>query len=398
MVIGAGPAGLMAAATAAARGLRTALLEKNDQVGRKLRLSGGGNGNISPDVPLDRFIREMGPSGPFLRSALAAFGSELLEAFCAELGLRLECDQGRRLVRGGSAAFTEAMVRHVREVGARLILSRPVQNVRFESSGGFYVSTAEGDLEAATVVIAAGGRSYPRTGSSGDGFELARRLGHSVVAPMPALGPVRLAEGVFAGLAGVSVPRVECQVLADGKVRGRFAGAMLTTHTGLSGPAVLDASLVLARELRDGRKAHLRIDLLPGLERERIETALRDQPPDLAVLADLPQRLVRRLLELAGADLAARTLQLTRPQRHRLVELVKANMVAVADTGSWETAMVTEGGVSLKEIDPRTMQSRAVPGLFLAGEVIDAAGPCGGYNIHVALATGRLAGDSVGIV
>jgi hypothetical protein len=393
VIVGAGPAGMMAAAMSARQGYSTALLEKNDIVGRKLLLSGGGRCNITNTLPVNDFLRALGPNGGFIRSALAAFGRDQVIEFLRGLGISL-CEESSRLyVNGGARAFVNALARLLEDSRVRVFFNERVERVGLGPTGAFEIITLNGRFVARRkVIIAAGGNSYPTTGSNGDGFTLARQLGHDIVAPLPAMGPIRLSENPFTGLAGVSTPEVGVDVDADGKSRGKFVGGLLVTHHGLSGPVILDASLVLARCLQAGKSPSVTIDFLPAVERNSLDTQLRSDAAPTAALRVLPRRLRDRLLKHAGVEVQAGKVQLTRANRHRLIETLKSLTLPVANTGSWQQAMVTVGGVSLKQIDPATMESRLVKGLYFAGEVLDIAGNCGGFNIQAALSTGYLAG------
>lgn len=384
IVIGGGPAGMLSAGAAAGKGVRTALVERNDGVGKKLQMTGGGRCNIGNLIPPREFMAAFGREGQFLRPALEAFGAEQMERLLGEVGVRLRREGAMLFVQGGGRALVAGLKEFLLRRGVAVFCGQRVVKIEGACEGGFHLTT-EGESFVATnkVVIAAGGKSYPSTGSAGDGFSLAAQLGHTVTRPIPAMGAIRLVEDFFGGLAGISVPQVTVEVLADGKRAGTFSGSLLITHGGVSGPAVLDASLVIARSMQKGRKTSIKIDFVSGGEGD-----------EMLALEMLPHRLLETFLRRAGVDVAAREIQITRSQRQRLCEILRGLTLAVADTGSWEQGMVTVGGVALKEVEPRTMASRITAGVHFAGEVLDLAASCGGYNIQAAMATGYLAGIS----
>ncbi len=390
IVIGAGPAGLIASATAAQNGMKTLLLDKNDHIGRKLALTGGGRCNITNTLPPNDFLKALGPNGQFLRSALNAFDSTQLTEFLTEIGITLLADGQQRFVLGGARKLIDAISHYLRRRSVNVSLNQHVRKIEKLSDGGFRITTATDTfISDNRVIIAAGGRSYPQTGSNGDGFELARMLGHDIVKPIPAMGPVRLTGSVFPGLSGITTDSVRIELSDEKKHLATFEGQMLITHHGLSGPPILDASLVIARTLQDDRSPKLKIDFLPETPTDQLTEQLKQSPPDMTALKNIPTRLKNRLLELSSVNPGST--QLTRPQRRRLIETLKSLTLPIADTGTWQQAMVTVGGVSLKQVDPRTMQSRITPEIYFAGEVLDIAANCGGFNIQSAISTAHLA-------
>lgn len=384
IVIGAGPAGIMAAGMSAELGRRTALLEKNDLIGRKLSLAGGGRCNVSTLVPQSEFLQAFGRDGQFLRQALATFGPEELKEFLARIDVTVYEQGPQVFIAGGGKKLIEALVHFLNRQHVEILLNQNVIAITSLGEKRFKVTTADDSFIARQkVILAAGGRTYPATGSTGDGFTLAKSLGHEIRQPVPAMGTIHLKETVFSGLAGISLDDVLVEVFFEGKREGKFRGGFLITHHGISGPAILNASLTLARGLQKHGKVSIRLHFFP----DRVVK-------DVDALDSLPQRLREMILKQAGVDLSAKNIQISRSQRHAILAMLNGWNFDVADTGSWDQAMVTVGGVSLKEVDPRTMQSLLVPGLFFAGEVLDLAGACGGYNIQSAFSTGYLAGTS----
>ena len=391
LVIGAGPSGIIAAIIAAERGLRVGLLERNDLIGRKLLLAGGGRCNVSSNVGLEDFLKGFGRDGRFLRQAMMAFDFDALQNFLDRLGAQSYQNEDQLFIRGGGRVFVDALGGELRNLGVKVMLSQRVAKIIYsgqvhtETDQAFFdVITEKDRYLARKVILALGGRSYPITGSSGDGFRLARELGHNVVTPTPAMGPIRVKKNPFAGLAGISLERVRVEVFLDSKRVGSFEGGLLLTHHGLSGPAILNASIEIARGFQKKQLAEVKIYLFPD---ERID--------DPFAVDKLPKRIRNQVLAGLGVDLMKKPIQFTRTQRHELLEFLNGFKLEVAELSAWEEAMVTAGGVALSEVDPKSMASKKVDGLYIAGELLDLAGNCGGYNIHSAFATGYLAGQNV---
>jgi predicted Rossmann fold flavoprotein len=384
IVIGAGPAGIIAAGMAAGQGARTAILERNDLIGKKLLLTGGGRCNISNLLSPNEFFKAFGREGQFLRPALAAFGPEQLTAFLADLGVSLRQEDQMLFVNGGSRALVEGLTQFLHRRQVKTLFDQRVLNIRTAEDGTLEIQTETDSFTALKkVVITTGGKSYPNTGSTGDGLKWARELGHQIITPVPAMGTVFVQEPIFAGLSGISLSDIQLEVLADGKRQGTFTGDFLITHHGISGPVVLNSSLTVARCLQRHKNVQIQIDFFPSVKEIDLETV----PP-------LPHRLEETFLKYVGVDIENKTLQISRTKRHQLSQILKSLKLTVTGTGSWEQGMVTVGGIALNEVNPHTMESRIVKGLYFAGEVLDLAATCGGFNLQAAFATGYLAGIS----
>ena len=400
LVIGAGPAGLAAAIGAARAGRSVAVLEKNDRPGKKLLLTGGGRANLLvPELPAATLAGEYGRDGSFLTQALHAFDPA---GFLAALGVETERDPGGPVfVAGGARRLLEALLAECARLGVRVEAGAAAHTARPLGGGGFEVETARGAFAATgRLVIAAGGMTYPSTGSAGDGYALAESFGHAVESPRPALGPLRTWP-CFPNLAGVSVPDARLELGEGKKTLAKTRGPLVLTHDGISGPAALALSLESARRGL-GAGAALVADLAPGLSREelaaefvaraRAETKRTLENSGLAGLA-IPARLGVELARRAGLDPRRRMGSLSERDFARLAAAVKALALSVTEPPRPEEAMVTVGGVLTQDLDPRTMESRLVPGLRFAGELLAPAGPCGGYNLLMAFATGAAAGS-----
>lgn len=409
IVIGGGPAGLMAAAAAAQHGARTLLVEKGDRLGRKLIISGGGRCNVTNRKPYDELIKHIPGNGRFLYSALHEFGSEEIIRFFEGLGIRLkEEDHGRIFpVTDKAITVADALIGHLRHLGVAFRLNAPVDRLLLRDGRCQGVILAGGEaVESAAVVVAVGGKSVPKTGSTGDGYAWAESAGHTITSLYPTEVPLKASDPWIRdrSLQGLSLRDVELTLYdPKGKRLTHQRGDMLFTHFGLSGPAALRTShYVSVAQMRHGRvPLRLTIDLFPDERVEAVSARFADafaQEPKKAaknvLRGMLPERLVPLLLQTAGVGEATTQAHLPRAGWEALVRLLKAVPVTITGTRSLEEAFVTGGGVNVKEIDPKIMGSKLMPGLFFAGEVMDVHAHTGGYNITVAFSTGHMAGLS----
>ena len=412
LVVGAGPAGLLAAITAAESrracpvGAGVLVLEQLDHPGAKLLASGGGRCNLTNTLPPDAFAERFGRQGRFIQPALAAFGPDALRRFLDSLGVPTHAPDGLHVYPAGdsAAAVRKALLARARELGValRLGVRAAALDIRGDALRG--LATSDGPLAARTVVLATGGRGYPALGGSDSGYRLARQAGHTVVEPTPALVPLVTRESWPGALAGLSLEGVRVRIDLPGRPRraGSVTGDVLFTHRGLSGPAVLDLSGDVARALRDRREVPLRLELKPEESAEdwlaRFDAwAEREGRKAVRTLltVHVPRALADCLCRLADVDAAVRAGQVSRPARRALAGLLTALPLTVVATEGWDRAMVTRGGVALKEVDPKRLASRRLAGLFFAGELLDLDGPSGGFNLQWAFSSGRLAGLSV---
>lgn len=404
VVVGAGAAGLLAAARAAERGRRTLLLEKNRRPGVKILMSGGTRCNLTHAVEARGIIEAFGPPGRFLHSALSALGPRDLVDLIEAEGVPTKVEATGKIFPASDQAsdVLQALRRRLSRSGCALALREPLLAVE-RTSGGFRLITPSRALDARKVILTPGGQSYPGCGTTGDGYAWAARLGHTVLAPRPALVPLVVNLAWVQALKGVSVNDVRVRVLASGSASclAERRGSFLFTHFGLSGPAVLDASRAVSAYEGPGTPL-LECDFLPAARTGELDQALKQQALSAGrrraggVLEDaLPRRLGEALVRLAGIPPEQRTAELSRAQRQGLVQAVQAQKIPVTGTLGFKKAEVTAGGVCLDEVVPRTLESRIVPGLHLAGEILDLDGPIGGYNFQAAFSTGWLAGESV---
>jgi hypothetical protein len=401
-IIGAGPAGLLAAIEASNAGTKCVVLEKNSTAGRKLLCTGRGRCNVTHEGSAKELALDYGNSGRFLRYSLHEFSpADLCEMF-AQNRLAMKVEKGGYVfpLTDRATDVKRVLLDITRRAGAEFIYGKGVQSV-INRSGEFIINTGKVQIESKSVIIATGGLSWPETGSTGDGYEFARQFGHDIVEPMAALVPLVTQEKWPSTLQGIGVKDVCISATVDGK-KIRSAGPMMFTNSGIGGPAVFDLSRLITRSFVDtDRLFDITIDLLPDTDLQQLDEILlakcREHPKkEIAwVLVNLvPRGLGISLCEMVDPDHALRTNQLTKEKRMELASLVKALPLTIRSTRPIKEAVITSGGVSTEQIDEKTMQSNLCDGLFFAGEVIDVDGPCGGYNLQIAWSTGALAGKS----
>jgi predicted Rossmann fold flavoprotein len=402
IVVGAGAAGLLAAARAAERGRRTLLLEKGRKPGVKILMSGGTRCNITHATDNRGIVEAYGKPGRFLHSALAALSVADTVALFESLGVPTKVEETGKIfpVSNKATDVLAALLRLLQQSGATLALSEPLLSWRHTGTA-FELTTPQRTLHTEKVILTTGGQSYPGCGTTGDGYRLARDFGHTVVTPRPALVPLVVNVPWVQELRGVTLPDVLLKVVETGKTLASRRSSLLFAHFGLTGPAALDVSRVVSGHSQPS-SLMLEIDLLPGLsdpdlaEYLKTEALASGKKQLVSVLAaHLPRRLCEVMLNRSRLDVERRAAGLTRGERTHLVTWCKRLLLPVAGTLGFGKAEVTAGGVALDEVDSRTMQSKLRPGLYLAGEVLDLDGPIGGYNFQAAWSTGWLAGSCV---
>jgi predicted Rossmann fold flavoprotein len=408
LVIGAGAAGLVAAAEAAARGKRTLLLEKNRRAGVKILMSGGTRCNLTHATDKWGIVRAYGEQGNFLHSALAALSPADLVKLIEDEGVATKVEESGKVfpVSNRATDVTAALLRRLSRSGAELALDEPVQRIQRREDGGFHVMTTSRQLAAEKIIVTVGGQSYPGSGTTGDGYAWAAALSHTIVPPRPALVPLTSAEAWVRELSGVTIPDVSLKLMLRGtdprsKPLDARRGSLLFTHFGLSGPVALDISRGVTA-LPDPTAVEVTCDFLPDVPHPQLDEELRQaaatdgKRPIAAIVSQwLPRRLVEALLNRAQLKLDVRCAEFSKAARAALAAALKSTPIPIAGTRGFAKAEVTAGGVALGEIDGRTMQSKLVPGLYFAGEILDLDGPIGGYNFQAAFSTGVLAGRSV---
>jgi len=401
IVVGGGAAGMMAAGQAALEGAQVLLLEKTERLGKKIAISGKGRCNLTNEENISEFIKHYPGNGRFLYSALREFDNVELRRFFAGYGVETKVERGGRVfpVSDDAEVVVKALQHFLREAGVKVQLKCPVERVIAHEGQVRAVQTAFGQTTAEAVIVCTGGASYPGTGSTGDGYRLARELGHQVVTPRPSLVPLRTAETWVRELQGLSLRNVEASLWFAGKKQASEFGEMLFTHFGVSGPIILTLSRAAGDALREGEKVTLQIDLKPALTFEQVDLRLQRDFQQFSnkqfknsLNELLPQSLIPVVISLSGINPEQVVHQITREERKRLVKLLKELTLTITSTLPLATAIVTAGGVDVKEIDPKTMASRKIDGLYWAGEVVDIDGVTGGYNLQAAFAMGYRAG------
>ena len=404
IVVGAGASGLIAAGTAAARGLKVTVLERNTRPARKVMITGKGRCNITNAADLDRLIRNVPRNGRFLYSAFSRFTPEDIMDLMEKQGVPVKTERGDRVFPQSDKAVdvVDALVRYAKHSGAKIDHAR-VTDLLVKDNRVAGVKSEDGRIFFAdAVIIASGGKSYPGTGSTGDGYQLAMQAGHTVVPPKPSLVPLVVHEGWCSQLQGLSLKNVSITVIdaQTGKEIFNDMGEMLFTHFGVSGPLILSASSHM-REMRPERYV-IRLDLKPALMLEQLDLRLQR---DFSANANknfinaldrlLPKKMVPVVVKLSRIPPEIKVNQISREMRRSLAELLKSIKITVVDFRPIEEAIITSGGVCVKEINPKTMESKLINGLLFAGEVIDVDAYTGGYNLQIAFSTGYLAGESV---
>ena len=402
VVIGGGAAGTLCAALAAGRGLDVVLLEPNRMLGRKLRITGKGRCNVTNDCDAREFISAIPGDGRFLQSAIHKFGTLDTKALFEGLGVALKTERGNRVFPESDRAddIADALTKLARENGVRVLRERATRILTDEAGAVRAVAAGGGEIECEAAVICTGGLSYPGTGSTGDGYRMAGELGHTIRPCRPSLVPLESPDAWCREMQGFSLRNVELSAYEDEKLIYKALGEMLFTHFGVSGPLVLSAS---AHMRRFGEcRYRLSIDLKPGLDEKKLDARLlrdfekysnrefRNSLGDLAGRAMIPV-----LVELSGIPGDTRTNSVTRQQRAALAQLLKHFPVSLSGPRPIAEAIVTSGGVATTEVNPRTMESKLVPGLYFAGEVLDLDAYTGGYNLQIAWSTAFVAANSL---
>lgn len=402
VVIGAGAAGLMAAGQAARRGQSVLMIDKNDRPARKVMITGKGRCNVTNDCDNETFLKNIRSNPRFLYSAIAGFSTADTMEFFENLGVRLKTERGNRVfpVSDRAADIVDALSAFAKSAGARYQKGR-VEKILSGAEGVEAVVLADGETIACTdVIVATGGESYPGTGSTGDGYRLARMLGHEVTRIRPSLIPIETEDSFCKEMQGLSLRNVTLTVTKGKKKIFSELGEMLFTHFGVSGPLVLSASSHMDDEIMGEYVLH--IDLKPGLSPEQLDARLlRDfekykNKDFLNALGDLlPRKMIPVMVRRSGIEGTSKVHQITRQQRRNLVELVKDFTIIPKAFRPINEAIVTAGGVSVKQVDPKTMESKLCRGLYFAGEVLDLDAYTGGFNLQIAFSTGFAAGTHV---
>ncbi|MCQ2463334.1 MAG: NAD(P)/FAD-dependent oxidoreductase [Clostridia bacterium] len=402
IVIGGGASGLIAAGFACINGADVTVIERNEKTARKVMITGKGRCNVTNNCTLlNELISYVPTNGRFLFSAFSQFmPADTMELF-EQLGVELKVERGNRVFPLSDSAkdIADALSRFAFTNGARLVRGRVTELIiNSEAVCGVKLENGQ-ELFADKIIVATGGKSYPLTGSTGDGYDFARQAGHTVVEPKPSLVPLECHEGFCTDLMGLSLRNVSISVINSENYREIYNdfGEMLFTHFGVSGPLILSASCHMKDMLP--KKYEIHIDLKPALSHEQLDKRIQRDFLEFsnknfinALDSLLPKKLVPVVVKLTGIKPSLKTNQITREQRGTLVNSLKDLKLTVKGFRPIDEAIITSGGVSVKEIDPKTMESKKISGLYFAGEVIDVDAYTGGYNLQIAFSTGRLAG------
>jgi len=399
IVIGGGPAGMFAAITAAHNGKKVLLLEKNDRLGKKLLITGKGRCNVTNDCAAQDVLQNTPRNGRFLYSAMTAYPPEKIKAFFEDRGCALKTERGNRVfpVSDSARSILDCLLSELRRSKVTVKTAR-VKGIHTENGIVRGVITQSETIECASVILATGGASYPTTGSTGDGYAMAEALGHTIIPAQGSLVPLETEGHDCQDMQGLALRNCGVKLLnAKGKVLYKDFGELLFTHFGVSGPTVLSASCHLKVV-----GCRLVIDLKPALEDnkldERIQRDLemyKNRSMENALTDLLPRSMIPIVLRRLEIDPAMQANSLTRQKRRALVELLKAFSITITGKRPVAEAIITSGGVKVSEIDPKTMESKKVPGLYFAGEIIDCDAYTGGFNLQIAWATAYAAGISV---
>lgn len=401
VVIGGGAAGMMCSALLAERGAHVTLLEPNRDLGRKLRITGKGRCNLTNNCDIRAFMENVPVNGRFLYSALNAFSPEDTMLYFESIGLPLKTERGNRVFPVSDSAHDVARVleNKLKEFHVRIQRARAT-DVCSDDGCIQAVNTTAGKISCRAVVIATGGLSYPATGSVGDGLRFAQALGHTVIEPQPSLVPLTIPGTLCQEMMGLSLRNVALTVLENGKKLYSDFGEMLFTHFGVSGPLVLSASAHM-RHFNECSYA-LQIDLKPALDEATLDKRLQSDfekyrnSDFINALGDLlPKKMIPVMVRLSGIDPRIKVHSITREQRLHLVQLIKAFPLTVSGTRPIDEAIVTSGGVDVRQISPKTMESKLISGLYFAGEVLDVDAYTGGFNLQIAWSTAHAAANAI---
>ena len=411
VVIGGGPAGMMAAISASEKGNEVFLLEKNKSLGKKLLITGKGRCNITSSLTMDEFIKNTPGNGMFLYSAFNSFTNQDIIKFLKEQGLEVKEERGNRIfpVTDKAQDVLKCFEKKLKELKVKIFYESPVTEILVNNENKVCgVKTPKEKINADKVILATGGKSYPLTGSTGDGYKLAQKLGHTITPIKPSLVPLETYEqNLHKELQGLSLKNVKIKILDISKNKEIYEdfGEMLFTHFGVSGPIILSGSAHLVRyknidNLLKNKQIKLTIDLKPALTEEKLnERILRDfnefknKNFKNSLNKLLPQKLINTIIEYSKIDPEKQVNSITKQERKNLIQTLKNFEITIKNFRKIEDAIITSGGISIKEVNPKTMESKKVKGLYFAGEILDVDSYTGGFNLQIAYSTGYVAGN-----
>lgn len=410
IVIGGGPAGMMAAITSSEQGNEVILIEKNNELGKKLSITGKGRCNITSSLSIDEFIKNIPGNGRFLYSAFNNFTNTDIINFFEEEGLKTKVERGNRVfpVTDSAKDVVECFAKKIKNLNIKVKLNTEVIEILKNNDNTVIgVKTKNETIKGDKIILATGGKSYPLTGATGDGYKMARKIGHTVTELRPSLVPlITYEEEMHSSLQGLSLKNVKIKLMDISKNKEIYNdfGEMLFTHFGVSGPIILSASSHLVRykninELLKNKQIKLAIDFKPALSREKLDQRiLRDFEEEKnksfknSLDKLLPQKLIPEIIKVSGIDPEVKVNSVTKEQREKLINSLKQFEVTIKDFRPIEDAIITSGGINIKEINPKTMESKIIKNLYFAGEIIDVDAYTGGFNLQIAYSTGYVAG------
>lgn len=403
IVVGGGPAGFLAAGRAAELGCKVLMLEKMKKPGRKLLLTGKGRCNITNNFPQSEFIQHVYPNGRFLRNAFSQFFSEDILELLAKYGVPATLERGGRYFPSSNKAVDvlRAFMKWNDELGVEIKTGQKVEMLIVEHNIIQGVQANGQKFMANHVILATGGKSYPATGSNGEGYELAKQLGHTIEKVRPSLVPIETEVDVAQSIQGLTLKNVRAVVWVNDKKSGEGFGEMLFTHFGLSGPIILTLSRIVVDALQNNNKVEITIDLKPALDEQKLDTRLlRDlnengkKKVGTMFRSWLPSSMIPVFIDVLELDVEKECHQITSKERKKIRYLLKNLKFKIKGHRPFIEAIITAGGVSTKEISPKTMESKLISGLYFAGEMIDLDAETGGFNLQIAYSTGWVAGNS----
>ncbi|MGE9303089.1 NAD(P)/FAD-dependent oxidoreductase [Mediterraneibacter faecis] len=405
IVVGGGAAGMMAAVFAARNGQNVQLLEKNEKLGKKLFITGKGRCNITNAADIEDLFTAVISNPKFLYSGFYSFTNQQVIDFFEELGVKTKIERGERVfpVSDHSSDVIAAFSRELKLLGVSVSLHTEVRELLCEQDKVCGVLLTNGKkMKADAVIVATGGISYPSTGSTGDGYRFAKETGHRVTELLPSLVPMEVRQWYAKELQGLSLRNIEIRITDGKKKLYEEFGEMLFTHYGVTGPVILSASSVVGKTLRK-KELTLHIDLKPALSEEQLDKRIlrefdanHNKQYKNSIDSLFPAKLKPVMIELSEIEPEKKVNEITKEERQRLVHLIKDFTMTLTGLRSYNEAIITKGGVSVKEIDPGTMESKKMKGLYFAGEVLDLDAMTGGYNLQIAWSTGYLAGINAG--
>lgn len=411
IVIGGGASGMFAAGCAAAKGADTLLLEKTNQLGKKLSLTGKGRCNLTNIGEVNDFIESYGKNGKFLYRSFKNFFNQSLIAFFNSYGIETKVERGGRIfpVSDNSESIVNALRNYLKENKVTLGLNLQVKEIvlgdnktdRNNKVIGIKLSERKEIIKTDKVILATGGLSYPKTGATGDGYRMAKKLGHSIVSLTPALVPLETKEDFVKDLQGLALKNVSVTVFTNGRKIGEDFGEMLFTHFGLSGPIILKMSSLVIEHLNKNQEVSIVINFKPALDEKKLADRLLRETKNFGLKSVnnvmknfLPRKLVPVFLKLANINTDKKFKQITHQEKEKIINLLTNFSLKITKSRPIDEAIITKGGISLKEINPYTMESKKIKGLYFCGEIIDLDGKTGGYNLQLAFSTAHLAAQS----